>query len=1692
MSQKEIEGARSTDLLHGYEVDEIIHQGPEIIIRRARRLEDSLPVVLKSLRAEHASPREIARLRHEHAIAREIDHPGVVRVLGVEELGGTPALVMEDFGGTSLDLLLLCDKLDLRTTLRVGARVAAALAALHRAGVIHKDVKPHNILVRREPLEVRLTDFGIATRLSHEAPRAENPDVIEGTLAYMSPEQTGWMNRGLDCRTDLYALGISLYQMLTGALPFKATSAMELLRYHLTKTPAPPHVVSPGVPRVLSDIVVKLLSKAAEDRYQHAEALEADLKECLRRHEVDGRIEPFPLGRGDAGGALRIPEKLYGREAETEALVAACERAAAGGVEMLVVSGHAGIGKSTLVHEAYKVLARRPGYFVSGKFNQIKQRAPYAAAAQAFGELCRHLLSEGEESVARWRAQLLAALGSTGQVVLDVVPELERIIGPQPPMTPFGPSESQSRFHLAFQSFVRVVTAERLLVLFIDDMQWADAASIKLLELLLTDPEGKRLLVIGARRDNEVDEAHPLAKLLKDLRAAGASVREVELRPLLLEDVRRLVADALGCSVERAEPFAALTLDKTAGNPFFINQLLRALAESGAVRFDPAAGAWTWDLERARCTEGADDVVELMTARIRRLGPDAQRALRLAACVGHRFDLRTLALADERPPAEVAAALWEALREGLVVPLDPDYRLVHSGDGAALGELLEAPSFRVSYRFLHDRIQQAAYALVEEPERQRTHRRIGRLLLESASREPSDEELFQIVGHLNLGAALIEGPAERSELVRWNLAAGRRAKAAVAFDAAFGYLSAATSVLDPGERALAFDVRTEQAACAYLCGRYEDAAALFTALLDRAASDPERARVYDMWLVLANAQGRFTEGIEVGRRGLRLLGVDMPVEAGAIKAMLDAEVAEVTRNLTRRTLDDIVAGPELTDPDKLAVLKLLSGLLTPTYFLEPVLYPLVSTMMVSLSLRFGNSGLSSFAYGTYGLIIAAILGRPHEGYEIGRIGLALYERYEAVEIKPRVHFQFANIAKFLRPQRESLDHFQRALDAAMAVGDFSYVSLSGNHLAIMKVSLADNLRSAREEIDQYLAFARSIKHAMSTAVQTISRQVIANLEGHTFGRGTLSDARFDEDAFAPTLEAPGLANAACWYYTSKLALACLYEDYEGALRMALEARKWLAGRGGQYFAAVDLPLYTCLTLVALGPRASRDEGGELDAMLASNHDQLAALARGCPEFLHLDLLVRAERASVAGEGIEAALELYDQAIDAAERAGFVRYQALAFERCGRFLARRGKPRIARPYLIEARQAYARWGAAAKVRHIEEAYGALLPRATARSPASVLLDASSIATSITLTATRRAALLDAAAVIRSAQAVAREVSLDRVVAQLLQLTVENAGAQRGALVLSRDDGLRVEAVAEEGDEVRVGPPAPLRESNAVAASVIELVAREKGAVIVVDAAADARLEGDPYVAARRPRSMLALPMVSQGRLTGILYLENNAASDVFSPARLNLLELIASQAAVAIENALLYGRVEEASGELRRANDALEATVAARTAELSAAKARLELELAERARAEQARAELQGDLIHMQRQRLAELSTPLIPITDRIMVMPLIGTMDAERAQQAIETALRGVSETGAGVVILDITGVALVDSSVASALVQAATALRLLGAEVVITGIRPEVARMLIGLGVDLSALVTQGALSRGIAYALQKTREVA
>ncbi|MFO0576218.1 MAG: AAA family ATPase [Polyangia bacterium] len=1686
--------------LSNYVFHSKVHEGTDTALYEGYRTADRLSVVGKMLRSPYPSPRELARLRHEYSILVDLAGvQGVPMPLALERHGNGLILITESVNGRPLNEVMREHPLGLKVSLQIAHRLAEILEELHTKRVIHKDIKPHNILFDEKSGQVHLIDFGIAARLSYEVQKLVNAQALEGSLAYMSPEQTGRMNRVIDHRTDFYSLGITLYEMLVGQLPFFTQDPTEMIHCHVARTPVSPQQLASQVPPVVSNLVMKLLSKPAENRYQTARGLKADLARCMERLAQSDRIQDFALGAYDRDTELRMPQRLYGREKQLGTLQAAFERASRGESLLVMVSGHSGIGKSALVHEIHKDIARRGGYFIAGKFDQFNRSTPYAPLAQAFGELLRQILTESESAVAQWRQRLLSALGTSGKVLIDLIPELQALIGTQPEPPRLGPSETQNRFQLLVQEFVRVFDQSgQPLVLFLDDLQWADQESLKLLRVLLTAPQGGHLLVIGAYRDNEVDVAHPLMLALDDLRKGNARTESIVLEPLDQASVVSMIAEMTGEPLTYVRPLGEVVYQKTLGNPFFVGQFVTALQTDGLLAFDKEAGTWNWSVIDIRQKMETANVISVMVDRIARLPESTQAILKLAACIGHQFELQTLAVISERTPAEVAQRLWGAMTpDNLIIPLDSEYRFVHeSGQGGSA----EASMWNVAYRFIHDRVQQAAYSLISEAERPALHLRIGRLLLQRR-READDELLlFDIVNHLNLGRALIPEGVERWQLAELDLKAGQRARVSTAYAAAADYFQLGISLLGESDWQQhpenCFELYSGAAECDCLNARFDRLGPWIEVLLSHVRSQRERALVHRLRIQAYSARGDFAAAVQVGLGALAELGVTFPTEPAALQAQFMAEVEQNAAALGSRRIADLVDAPVLTDEHQQLIADLLKSTLDPAYLVNPLLYSVVTLKLVNIGLRYGHTPDTASAYAAHGFMLSSLFGRVEDGYQFGQVALLLNEKFGNSNLTCRLHITVAPYLSLCKPLREAFPHYERGCQAGIATGDFTNASY-GYYLDIIdRFCAGEELGTLKKSIDKALLIMKRTREPISTVQIQLARQFMAALLGETRELRTLDSATFNEREFLAQLHKDRLTLPLYWHGLIGAQLCYLAGDYPGVLSAVQGALDAGASQMGVLY-TIELSFYLCLALLAL-----RDEDEESpqrtarEALLTTHMENIARWAERCPpNFRHKKLLLDAESARTAGRLVEAE-ELYEQAIAAAREQEFVHHVAIANELAARHYLKRDRKTPARAYMIEAHYAYTLWGATAKITALLSQFPGLL--------AGTLADPQTATRHITASATTSSRLLtgglvDVASVLRASQTLSSEIVLEKLLEQLMRITVTSAGAERGVLLLYQQQRLIINAtITVHPESIQIGLMVPLDESMDVPASAVRYAARTGEPVVVGNAEQDNRYARDPYIVARRTRSMMCLPLKHQGRITGVLYLENNVSQDAFTAERIELLRLLSTQAAIALENAMLYGSVQTTTQELRQSNRELgdaNARLLSMTDELrrsnheiTEARHRVEVELNERVRAEQARAALQEEIIQLQNARLAEMSTPLIPITKQIMVMPLIGTMDNSRASQMLETALNGVQQNRAEVVILDITGMKQVDTSIAAMILQTAGAVRLLGAQVILTGIRAEIAQTLVGLGVDLSNVVTRGTLQGGIAYALSRT----
>jgi predicted ATPase/signal transduction histidine kinase len=1472
-----------TDSAFPYRVTELLHRSDHLSLYRAVHEPDLVPVILKVLDPRCSCPRDLAQLKNEYELGTSLDTEAVVKPLSLEIDRETPTLVLSDFGGEPLSRLLGVP-MALDRFLPLAVRIADALAALHQQEIVHKDIKPQSILINPHTSEVKLADLGLASRLPREAQPPCAAELVEGSLPYLSPEQTGRMNRALDSRADLYSLGVTLYELLVGRLPFEASDPLEWLHCHIARIPRSPTELVPEVPPILSAIVMKLLAKMPEERYQTARGLSRDLTHCVAQWRARGRIDPFPLAERDMSDRFEIPQKLYGRDRELAALLHAFERVVdSGAPELMLVSGYPGIGKSALVQDLHKPIVRARGFFLSGKFDQYKRDIPYSTIVQAFQELVLELLAESEDRLAAWRQRLIDALGVNAQLIIDVLPSLELVIGPQPAVPELPSIEAQNRFRLVLRHFVGVFAQHaHPLALFLDDLQWADSASFGLLQDLVMPSAARHLLVIGAYRDNEVSPAHPLMLALDEMHRTGTRITNVVLGPLSPQQLAALLSEALHCSPADTAPLADLIHDKTAGNPFFAIQFLIALHDERLIQFDLQAERFRWDVDKIRAKGFTDNVVALMVDKMVRLPVATQAAMKRLACLGNAVDLDTLIAVSGSSESgdDTHAAFRDAVRAGLVLRTDG------------------------SYRFLHDRVQEAAYSLIPEDERAATHLQLGRALLAHLPVDERAERVFDLVSQLDRGVALITDPAEKTSLCRFNVLAGKKAKAAIAYATARGYLAQAAALL-PGDHwrtsyADTFALYLELAECEYLTGHFQRAHELFDLVLANAHARHDRTAVYRLRMRLYQVSGRYDDAVSEVLAALQLFGVTFPESDPDIQAAAEAELAAVAVHLAGRRIADLVEAPAITDPDQSAVISLIVDSLSAVYIGRPKYYILINTRAVNLSLQYGNNAESCEAYSAYAFILISRFVDTQSAYEFSEMSLRLNEKLDDRRLRGTLlHIKGGLVNFWRRHIATDFPFLDRGFRACLEVGDLVYAGFIAGETVWQVIEKGDPLGEALRCSQRYAAFAKDSHNDPVHETIRLQQQLIALLRGSTRHPTSFDDAGFDETASLAKLAGATFGAGLAFFHIMKLVAAVTFGFHAEALEFARQAQPVLG-------AVMAMPIeatyhfYYALTLAALDPQARTPE---LRSTLDDELHRLKRWADGCPEnYQHRHALVSAEIARIDGRELDAA-RLYEQAIRSAHDNGFVQFEALANELAARFYQARGLDRLADGYLREARACYVRWECDGKVQQLDLRYPQLCQ---APPPAP------------TATVAVRLDQLDLVSVVKASQTISGEIVLDELIRTLFQVVLEQGGAQRGYLLLSHDGEFALEAEATlEHDRVvtRLLPSLPVASApQRLPISVVTYVERTKQRVLIDDAVtAPGKFAADPYLAQCRTRSVLCLPILRQAKVVGLLYLENGLVAGAFTPDRLIALELLASQAAISVENALLLSKERAARG-----------------------------------------------------------------------------------------------------------------------------------------------------------------------------------
>ena len=1541
----------------GYTVTEEIYSGTKTAVYRAVDVSQR-SVAIKVLQEDYPGFNDIVQFRNQYTIAADLDISGVVRPYSLEPWGNSYILVMEDFGGISLQEYAQTHSLNIVEILAIALQLTEVLGELCQHCIVHKDIKPANVLIHPERKQVKLIDFSIASLLPKENQDIQNPSGLEGTLAYLAPEQTGRMNRGIDYRADFYALGVLLYELLTGVLPFVSTDPLELVHCHMAKQPTPIQSLNERLPPVLAAIVRKLMAKNAEDRYQSAAGLKHDLERCLAEWKDTGTVADFEVGTYDLCDRFLIPEKLYGRDVEVEKLLAAFDRVAEGSSELILVAGFSGIGKTAVVNEVHKPITRQQGYFIKGKFDQFNRSLPLSAFIQSLRSLMRQILSENDAQLLLWRTNVLQALGKHAQVIVDVVPELEALIGSQPPVPELSGQESQNCFHRLLEQFVQVfATQAHPLVIFLDDLQWADLASLDLIERLMQKESG-HLLLIGAYRDNEVSAAHPLMLTVDKLASARQAIDTITLSPLSETDINQLTADTLQCSTTAAAPLSRLIYQKSQGNPFFSTQLLKSLHADGLLEFDRENFGWQCDITRVKSLMLSGDVVDLMTLQLQKLPPQCQYLLKLAACISNQFDLATLATVCEKPVFETANALWPALQAGFILPQNETYKFFQAADERSKGSAGSAEGAiasdhfansaildsaqSLSYKFLHDRIQQAAYALIAEDQRQAVHLSIGQRLLATTSEVERAERLFEIVNHLNVSHELM-APPEQLELAQLNLQAGQKAKASTAYGAAVDYFKAGVSLLSAESwkthYTLMLAIHTEAAEAAALNTDFEGMEQWAAQVLIHAQTFLDTIKIQKTQLLGKKAQGDLFGALQIGRQSLATLGISFPDEP----TQTDINNSfSLTRQLwAKREPLSLLDLPAMSDPELTAAMDILTVMVPSAYGAVPTLMPLLIFKQVALSIEYGNCPTSIYAYVDYGLILCGVIGDIPSGYEFGQLALKLLDKLQATAFQSRaLYVVHTYINHWKLPLQESIPQLQKAYQSGLETGDIEAGGLSAASYCYYSYHVGQELTSMAKEMASYDAAIGKLKETTSRYYVKIYQQTVLNLLEQSDDPQQLTGTAFDAPSSLAFLQKTNNRSLLFCFYFNQMVLSYLFDVPDKAVEASRLTAQYLDGGTGLFMVSM-YSAYDSLAQLALLRSKSvnaseNDLGASQEEVLAHVDQQQAKLKKWVSlapaNRQHQWELVEAERYAVLGDRL-AAIEHYDSAIASAKANEFIQAEALGNELAAKFYLGWGKDKIAASYMQEAYYRYARWGAKAKISHLEQQYSQLL-KPILHKPTSRLdylditetviapnLSHSLLASSSTAASQAASTFinpeLDFASILKASQALSSTIQIDDLLKQLTQIVLQNSGGSRCALILptlNRTWQVRAVATTESVDL----HTEPLEGNPDLPAKLIHYVKNTKETVVINDLATSLPVIDD-YLIQRQPKSLLCLPILNQGKLLGILYLKNKAISGAFTKERILLLNFLCTQAAISLENARLYQQAQAYAQQIERSH-----------------------------------------------------------------------------------------------------------------------------------------------------------------------------
>lgn len=1462
------------------------------MVYRGYRSEDELPVILKIVSSSSLNEERVNAYKREYDILSRLNIEGVAQVLKLKENNNNLVIIMEDIGGSSLDKIIASKPPLLETFFSISIALAEIIGSVHQQKLTHKNLNPTHIIWESSNEQVQIIGFTNASQSPYEKALLRNPGDMQASLNYVSPEQTGRMNRMVDYRTDLYSLGVIFYELLTGKTPFAETDPLELVHCHIAQQAQAPHQVNENIPGQLSNIVMRLMEKNADDRYQSAFALMADLEECQSQLNQKNQISEFELGKSDFLGRLDFTQKLYGREAEVQKLLNAFDGVKEGASELILIGGYTGVGKTALVHEIHKPISARKGHFVEGKFDQYQKNIPYSAWIQVLTGMVDFFLTEKEAQLEDWKEKIMAAVGDNGKLLTDVIPNLELILGPQPDVPEIGSTEAQNRFNYVFQKFINIVAQkEHPLVLFLDDLQWADSASLNLVGTLMADSESNYLLLIGAYRDSEVDTSHALMIEIEKLADNNVHIEKIILGNLLAEHVDEIVADAMHSAQLASIALAQLIFQKTYGNAFFVHQMLHMLDSEDFLNFDFERQRWQWDMKAIEAMEFSDNVLDLLLAKLKRLPNQTQEILMFAACIGNRFDLETLALVSKQSKQATLESLEPAIQEQLILPLDENYKQRESS---------EENMANAFFKFKHDRIQQVVYGQLGHEKQKELHLLIGQRMFEKDKDESEGVavNLLEMVEHFNISLSLISDTNDKVELAQLNLRSGLIAKESTAYTGARKFLAIAVECLPDDcwneHYELALKTHREFAEIEYLTGNSEQAEALCDIALSRAISPLDKADIQNVLIIQNTMNAKYEKAMGAAQNALDLLNAYW--DESDLEASIEREFSSIQSSLNNKDISRLHLEDPMSAPDKLAALQILANTLPLTFISNQSLFPMVVGKAVNLSLQLGPAPQSAMSYAAYGIILTT-QGKYSEAHQFGAMALKLSHIFSDYSQQCKAgEIWIASLNHWLDHVETSESVSNDACYAGMLAGEFQYVGYTRLYQATNLFFAGTPLDILSKRVDEFLQFSHKTKNLLTIDVLEGIQIAIDYLSGAN--NSSSNKSLHNDENYLDRCEANQSRLATGIYLILKSQAKYLCGEAEEALQPIQEAEKYLPDMPG-VISLADHNFYSSLITLSIYENASEDERTKCLDRVRSNQEQMKIWAENCPaNFQNRYFLIEAEIARISNN-TSGAIDYYDRAIVSAKENGFTQNQAIANELFAHFWLAKGNANISRLHLVEAAKLYENWGAANKVISLQEKFPQLTNEAFDIGDEGI----SSLIRSVDAK-TEQLSPLDLESVIKASHVISGEIKLDQLVRKIMHVIIENTGARKGVFIFVDDDNPDYKVDLGSVNK-RGGSESHSATDKSTPQSIVNFVKRTGKSIVLDDASMDERFESDPYFGSSNAKSVLCLPVIRQAHLLGILYLENNLTSHVFTLERVNLVEILVTQAAISLDNARVY-------------------------------------------------------------------------------------------------------------------------------------------------------------------------------------------